>query len=717
MTPKKPTHMHWLACCALLPALATGADLLAYYDFDDPSDPTNVPAADGISPAAAINAPASFSADAGGRSGANGDYALDFGTFPGSGGYARVPAGSHLDLAETLNAMSVSFWQFNSGDGVGGFHASSAFWIDSPSAAADGRGFQAHTPWSDQTLYFDQSGCCGPTQRLTAAGAIQANVWQHIVVQRDENGNQEIWVNGLLVANSAGAEALDAFSGIVTIGANGGGNNNFTGLLDEFAIYAGTLSQAEIVQLADGTARPSDIATPPDDADDDGLPDAWETAFGLSPNDDGSVDINNGPAGDPDSDGLTNQEEFDAGLEPNNDDFDNDGLLDGVESNTGIYVSASDTGTDPQNPDSDGDGLSDGVEVPTEPFVDVNQPGTDPNNRDSDGDTFDDLIEINLGNDPTDSQDAPGSEGLTLLAYYNFDGQSLDQTGNAPEAVLGGPAFLTTGGMGTTGVAGDEALELGTVNDGSHAQTAPGNHLDQAFVNNAMSVSFWQFRTQDGSTSSFWIHSPSAGANQRGFQAHTPWSDGTIYFDQSGCCGPTQRLTTTGSTINTWEHYVFQRDSDGNREIWINGILAATAADGEPLDPFDGVITIGSEGPNLANSFGGRIDDFAIFSDVLTSEQISELASGVNPPELFGPSTPFEITAFSYDPGTGATVITWNSRPNRTYALEVSDDLGGDSNAWAEIEDNIPSQGEQTVYNAPSNLAGPRKFFRIREVN
>jgi len=45
------------------------------------------------------------------------------------------------------------------------------------------------------------------------------------------------------------------------------------------------------------------------------------------------------------------------------DDDDGDGLLDAVETDTGIFVSASDTGSDPLDPDSDGDGVDDGVEV------------------------------------------------------------------------------------------------------------------------------------------------------------------------------------------------------------------------------------------------------------------------------------------------------------------------------------------------------------------
>ncbi len=46
-------------------------------------------------------------------------------------------------------------------------------------------------------------------------------------------------------------------------------------------------------------------------------------------------------------------------------DSDGDGLSDAVETNTGVFVSASGTGTNPNNPDTDGDGISDDVEVNT----------------------------------------------------------------------------------------------------------------------------------------------------------------------------------------------------------------------------------------------------------------------------------------------------------------------------------------------------------------
>lgn len=52
-------------------------------------------------------------------------------------------------------------------------------------------------------------------------------------------------------------------------------------------------------------------------------------------------------------------------------DTDNDGLSDGVETNTGTFFDANDTGTDPNKIDTDGDGLYDGYEVAngTDPTV------------------------------------------------------------------------------------------------------------------------------------------------------------------------------------------------------------------------------------------------------------------------------------------------------------------------------------------------------------
>jgi DNA-binding beta-propeller fold protein YncE len=55
-------------------------------------------------------------------------------------------------------------------------------------------------------------------------------------------------------------------------------------------------------------------------------------------------------------------------------DRDDDLLLNGTETNTGVFVSASDTGSDPALRDTDGDGFDDGAEVNNAPPTDPNDP-------------------------------------------------------------------------------------------------------------------------------------------------------------------------------------------------------------------------------------------------------------------------------------------------------------------------------------------------------
>lgn len=132
------------------------------------------------------------------------------------------------------------------------------------------------------------------------------------------------------------------------------------------------------------------------DSDLDGMPDSYElantvppSATGLDPN----ADTENGGAGD----GLTNIQEYLRGTNPNNPDTDADGFLDGVETNTGTWVSASNTGTNPLVFDTDGDTIRDGYETNTGNFVTSTNTGTNPNDPDTDKDSLVDNVETATG--------------------------------------------------------------------------------------------------------------------------------------------------------------------------------------------------------------------------------------------------------------------------------------------------------------------------------
>ena len=76
------------------------------------------------------------------------------------------------------------------------------------------------------------------------------------------------------------------------------------------------IEQVEIESLATTFTLGLSLSALDGDRDDDGLPDAWEDTNGIDSNDDGSINIDNGPNGDPDGDGINNEQEYLAGTNP-----------------------------------------------------------------------------------------------------------------------------------------------------------------------------------------------------------------------------------------------------------------------------------------------------------------------------------------------------------------------------------------------------------------
>ena len=171
-----------------------------------------------------------------------------------------------------------------------------------------------------------------------------------------------------------------------------------------------------------------------DDSDRDGLPDFYEQANRLNPNDNGSMDINNGPAGDPDGDGLNNIQEF-LGLDAFGNshgfgqtlaavaDSDGDTLNDGEEVSGELHAFRSDVAgtaatmepglpTNPNARDSDNDGLTDDEEVSGSRNIANSNAPTNPLTNDTDGDLMDDLYEVTnnlLGGLDPNTDDANGN--------------------------------------------------------------------------------------------------------------------------------------------------------------------------------------------------------------------------------------------------------------------------------------------------------------------
>ena len=192
--------------------------------------------------------------------------------------------------------------------------------------------------------------------------------------------------------HDAGAQWNAQLGNVTSVGGNGAASESAFGTSDQGGNVAELLRGSEVLDLGNGP-EPFRITRGGSFADaagelagtgrqvrtTRGLEDAF-TGFrlasvaggipgdqdgdGVSDAEDNCPSVANGPvqAGQP---GTGNQDDTDGDGDGDACDVDDDGdgLLDEVETDTGLFVSADDTGSDPRRSDTDGDGVDDGTEV------------------------------------------------------------------------------------------------------------------------------------------------------------------------------------------------------------------------------------------------------------------------------------------------------------------------------------------------------------------
>jgi hypothetical protein len=210
---------------------------------------------------------------------------------------------------------------------------------------------------------------------------------------------------------------------------------------------------------------------------------------------------------------------------------------------------------------------------------------------------------------------------------------------NGYPGLLEGAAGFASSGDRPHATANDYAVDF-TTGSGS-VLIADASFLSATAANDVLAFSFWVKKYDMSASSAFWLH---ATSEDRAFQAHVPWSDNNIYFDTAGCCtaGETRisASTTTfpgytdASWWDDWHHFVFFKNG-ADKQIWIDGQLFLQGEGSTPL-PTD--ITSLNLGATVlgTNPMHGQMDDFAIFGNALSADDIASLFNGTAPDALGG---------------------------------------------------------------------------------
>jgi hypothetical protein len=263
-----------------------------------------------------------------------------------------------------------------------------------------------------------------------------------------------------------------------------------------------------------------------------------------------------------------------------------------------------------------------------------------------------------------------------LVAYYPFNGNANDASGNGNNGVVNG-AILATNSFGTP----NSAYSFG---GNSYIQVADSASLDSP---NAVSVSLW-FNQQSLSPGQFACLLYKANSTQTlGFadRSYSLWvtpGGGEIHFTSTATGAGSQTAIYTSSGLfglNQWVHIVGIVDASYQQmSVYVNGNLVGTAA-----YPSKSILTgnyplrIGSfvnlSGGDQAG-FNGIISDVRIYNRVLSVSEIQSLYSEAN---SFGKTTasvvqPTQISLNSPSPASGVDSLVLV-----THGVEPFYDIGG----------------------------------------
>ena len=273
-----------------------------------------------------------------------------------------------------------------------------------------------------------------------------------------------------------------------------------------------------------------------------------------------------------------------------------------------------------------------------------------------------------------------------LIAWYPFDGNASDQSGNGNHGVVNG-ATLTTDRDGQA----NKAYSFNGVSQGITVSD-PSSQLNPTSLTTSVWI-YWNGTFDTLGAVILYKGNYNTRPNMAYSTEITQSSGGKLIcrsdsagFGAGGANNPSTTLKSTSAMpINTWVHCVLTVD-DGTKiaKMYVNGSLNDTKTFTGSIKQTNEQLSIGKYGYNNNYDFNGKIDDICIYNRALSASEIILLykgTTGANSTNGFAQQqrgTPYlwqgsstAVLRSRFNPKTGIVELTMNGIISRKGYLNL----------------------------------------------
>ncbi len=263
------------------------------------------------------------------------------------------------------------------------------------------------------------------------------------------------------------------------------------------------------------------------------------------------------------------------------------------------------------------------------------------------------------------SSQLPANLQQGLVAYYPFNGNANDESGNGNNGTVNG-ATLTADRFGNE--------------NGAYSFDGLDNYIDagnsSVFNLDNISINLWYYELSIASQGSAhtMISKSTSMAGQIGYRIETS-PDGLNYYVLSriGIIQPgAGYIAGTNSTLNLWTHIVITKEA-GNVIMYKNGQIVGSNSSlyAQVINNSNLLIGAVTTGSSISAYFDGKLDDVAIWSRSLSPSEIQQLYSS---------------QSFAWNTGATTNSITVTPTTNTNYSCTVTQ---GNSTCTASVDINV----------------------------